>query len=95
MQTTHALVVIFLLTATATGVDPQYPSGQSYPLIAYIRADSRDEAEQVLPSILTNAGWVNPAVTESGVAGSKEDEGIRLARQHGASISVFVPPDAK
>jgi hypothetical protein len=86
----NPLIVLFLLTAVTTGKDPHYKPGERHPIVAYISAETREQAEKVLPERLAEQGWKDWHVLKSGLAdpGSQE-EGVKSARENGSSITIF------
>jgi len=90
----NAIVVIFLLTAAATATNPQFKAGERHAMLAYIRADTQEQAEAELPQKLTEKGWGNWTISKSAVASpaADQDQGIKSARERGASITVYSDP---
>ena len=87
----NPLIVLFLLTAVATGKDPHYKQGERHPIVAYIQADTREQADKMLPEKLAESGWQDWRVLKSGLASpqAENSEGVKSAREHGSSITIF------
>jgi len=87
----NPLIVLFLLTAVASGKDPHYKPGERHPIVAYIRAETREQAEAALPKTLADDGWKDFRVLKSGLATpeSENSEGVKAAREKGSSITIF------
>jgi hypothetical protein len=90
----NAIVVIFLLTAAATGTNPQFKAGERHAMLAYIRADTQEQAEAELPQKLTEKGWGSWVVSKSALAtpDAEKDQGVKVALERGASITVYSDP---
>ena len=90
----NAIVVIFLLTAAATGTNPQFKPGERHAMLAYIRADTEEQAEAELPQKLTEKGWGNLVISKSALASpdADKDQGVKSARERGAAITVYSDP---
>ena len=70
----------------------KYPEGEKHAFLAYAKAASHDEAEQIIVKELAVAGWAFPEISKIGVIDpdqNKEDESVRNANEVGFSAVIY------
>src|SRR5689334_6355723 len=81
VRTAKPVVVIYQLTAVATGANPEIKEGQRHALIVFLCAATREEADARLLAFLTEDAWRDWDIEQSGIAGevAEKDERVRWA----------------